>query len=788
MKIFSLDSIDYEALRRVGGKAKGLFELSQCGLNIAPGYVITDIEGDLCIQAAADYYDESSLELVAVRSSASAEDGVNFSSAGQYETVLNVNGKSEVKKAIKRCIASLQSDTAKSYSRYFKEAKSHEMNVVVQQMVNADVSGVCFTQHDGDDGYIHIEAVRGLGESLVSGHKKANNYIVQKGAISTEGDDLLSAELVLKIAQEAVSASDKLCVSLDMEWAISSGTLYWLQARPITVTETIDAFELDSDYIPDDNVLTTCNVGEMMPGAVTPLTLSTSMASIDFGIRKMIKAAGAAKDYKELPPGAGIANVGNTMFINLTSAERIVDYTLGGDRDGVALSICGRILKGIPQKPTPKVSKLKKINNTRKYFSMLMSKTRACKKLRKLADKFWIDHCYSSYDQYKEIDSKLEVMDQAFWLHYIASAHSGAMNSALFFILLKEGKEPDEINKTIAGILEDIEGIESVDILRSLRGVAKALLKENPKAKSYSAEQLAEYLKVCEGDSAYTLEHFMKRHGHRAIREAEMRSKSWHMDEIALCSFLKSIIESGTRETHKSKMADKNIQALLEGRKGALKHVIKYLVGQARRGVVNREYTKSKSIKVLDSFKTAYWHLGYLMEKEDVLPNKDLVFFLKHDELGELILGKASLVKKAAARRRLLDEQMQYKYDEINVGRPRPKEEIYSADGADLLIGSSISRGKATGRARVVKCVEDANKLKKGEIMVAAFTDIGWSPYYSMIGALVTEVGSALSHGAVVAREYALPLVANIEYATKRIKTGDMISVDGTTGKVAILG
>jgi len=72
--------------------------------------------------------------------------------------------------------------------------------------------------------------------------------------------------------------------------------------------------------------------------------------------------------------------------------------------------------------------------------------------------------------------------------------------------------------------------------------------------------------------------------------------------------------------------------------------------------------------------------------------------------------------------------------------------------------------------------------------MVAAFTDIGWSPYYSMIGALVTEVGSALSHGAVVAREYALPLVANIPFATQRIKTGDTLSVDGTTGEVAIIG
>jgi pyruvate,water dikinase len=108
--------------------------------------------------------------------------------------------------------------------------------------------------------------------------------------------------------------------------------------------------------------------------------------------------------------------------------------------------------------------------------------------------------------------------------------------------------------------------------------------------------------------------------------------------------------------------------------------------------------------------------------------------------------------------------------------------------GGKVLSGSTISRGKATGKARVVKSVEEANMLQKGEIMVAKFTDIGWSPYYCMLGALVTEVGSALSHGAVVAREYALPLIANVPFATEVIKTGDVISVDGNTGQISILG
>ncbi len=788
MRIYNLDSIGADSLDIAGGKAKGLFELFRCGLNAVPGFVAIDIDGEINIQEAADHYEKSGMGRVAVRSSATAEDGADFSSAGQYLTVLGVEGKQQVKKAIKQCIGSLSGETANSYSSYFSDAKSEKMSVIVQQMVDADVSGVCFTQHDGDDDFVHVEAVAGLGESLVSGQVQANTYIVQKGAQSAEGDELLTAQLVQRIACEAVKASEVLKMPLDLEWAAAAGELYWLQARPITVTETIDPFELDTINIPDDHVVTTCNVGEMMPGAVTPLTLSTSIYSIDYGMRKMFVTAGGAKSMDDVAPWSGLVSVGNTLFLDITSTQCIVDNTLGGNRDAAAVSICGRVLEDVPEQPVPRVNFLIKLVNTVKYFSMLMKTDRACKKLNRLAENFWIDQKSNSLNQYEEIDSKLPAMNEAFWIHYIPSAHSGAMNSAIFFMLTEEGLEPEEINRRLAGALEDIDGIESVDILRSLRRVAAELVEENPGAVDYSAQELAEYLKVCEDDSAYALEHFMKRHGHRAIREAELRSKSWHMDEIALCSYLKSIIASGTQEVKKIKPSGGNIEALLDGVSAKLQRILKVLVKQSRKGVVNREYSKSRCIKVVDRFKVAYWHLGSLMEKEALLPDSDLVFFLKHDELGQLVRGNKGLVKKAVARRRLLDEQMQLKFDEICVGRPIPIEENYSLkDGDNLLLGTSISRGKATGRARVIKSVEDANKLEKGEIMVAAFTDIGWSPYYSLIGALVTEVGSSLSHGAVVAREYALPLVSNIPYATKRIKTGDTISVDGTSGKVAII-
>lgn len=785
MNIYRLDNIDEEVLQTVGGKARGLYLLGKCGLKVPGGFVVSGAENDLDIQLAADYYEDNGFGTVAVRSSASAEDGTDYSSAGQYETYLNVSGKSSVKKAIQDCLDSLKSERAESYSGFFNGAKSVQMCVVVQEMIDSDVSGVCFTQSPNNQGLL-IEAVPGLGEGLVGGTLRASSYIVSKDR-EAEGDHLLSGGMLERIASDALSAKAFFGYELDMEWAVKGGVLYWLQARPLTVTETADAFELDADIAPD-SILTTCNVGEMLPGAVTPLSLSISVASIDYGMRKMIVKCGAAKRFSDIPKGSCVTNCGNHLFINMSALYAIGDSVIGATREGCEISLCGRSLDDIPKPPIPHKTKLTKMNNARKYFSILMGVKSACRKISALSESLDILQTNDAALQVQEITKKLKAIDEAFWLHYITSAFSGSMSSAIYLILIESGYSMDDAKAKIAGMLEDIDGIESVDILRSLRNIAKAVNEENPEAAGYSAEELAEYLKSCGKKTKEALDLFLQRHGHRAIREAEMRSKSWHMDEYSLCNYLKSVIMSGGEEQAKSRADEVNIDGLTGSQNGILKSLMRYIVKQARKGVVVREFTKSMSIKVLDKFKVAYRHLAELMEENGTLPDADLIFFLTHEEIIRLVNGENGLVKKALARRRILEEQKQFRFDEISVGRPVPRKiDLKDIAGGNVLSGSSISRGKATGKARVVKNVEEANKLEKGEIMVAAFTDIGWSPYYCMLGALVTEVGSALSHGAVVAREYSLPLVANIPYATEIIKTGDTISVDGDSGLVAII-
>jgi pyruvate,water dikinase len=110
------------------------------------------------------------------------------------------------------------------------------------------------------------------------------------------------------------------------------------------------------------------------------------------------------------------------------------------------------------------------------------------------------------------------------------------------------------------------------------------------------------------------------------------------------------------------------------------------------------------------------------------------------------------------------------------------------AESGDTMQGTPLSRGVAIGPARVVRTLAEATGMRPGEILVTPFTDVGWTPFFSRAAGLATEVGSVLSHGAVVAREYGLPAIAGLPGATRRFKTGDLLRLDGNTGELRRVG
>jgi pyruvate,water dikinase len=254
----------------VGGKAYGLSRLVGMGLKVPPAFVIREARQGTYPEGLREAWTAIGDHPVAVRSSARGEDGAEESFAGQYETVLNVEGFDALLDAINRCVSSVDSQRAREYQGPDRAAEA-VMNVVVQRMVNARAAGVVFTADpvSARRDLLIIDAVEGLGEALVSGEATPDHVALDSnGAVirqSQSGETpILSEDEVALIAREARRAEAHEGRPLDLEWAIdASGDLFWLQARPIT-TLPADLNEFDTPLPRADDVVTISNISEMM--------------------------------------------------------------------------------------------------------------------------------------------------------------------------------------------------------------------------------------------------------------------------------------------------------------------------------------------------------------------------------------------------------------------------------------------------------------------------------------------------------------------------------------------
>ena len=238
MKIIELK----EAKNNCGGKAYGLYRLIQAGINVPEGFVIEDsqsLSNENISELENRLKELDKNDKLAVRSSASDEDGNIKSFAGIFETVLNVkNDINDVTKSIKKVNDSANTDKTKNYSN-----NNFQMNVVVQKMINPKISGICFTNVIDFSGKrcVMFEYVQGIGETLVSGKSNSNRIIVKYNNdkldynhARLEGSliNFTGFEALCNLITKAINNYDK---NLDIEWCIDENNVaYLLQARPVT--------------------------------------------------------------------------------------------------------------------------------------------------------------------------------------------------------------------------------------------------------------------------------------------------------------------------------------------------------------------------------------------------------------------------------------------------------------------------------------------------------------------------------------------------------------------------
>jgi pyruvate,water dikinase len=784
-RIIPLQKITTEV---VGGKAEGLAKLIKLGLKVPAGFVIQHAQPGHMPAQLALFYQAIGGGKVAVRSSAIGEDSADASFAGQYETILNVEGESALVQAIEHCLRSIQSVHASAYKNTKADEVDVEMAVVVQSMVPATIAGVLFTVDPVSYSRqrIVIDAVQGLGEKLVSGAVTPDHYVFDRAGKLIEQDligaaALLSSEQLQRLLYDAFEAEAKIGFPLDMEWAIDAqGILHWLQARPIT-TLGADLNELDTPPLDEKHIYTRCNVSEALPGALCPLTHSVTGRGLEVGMQRLFI------DFGLLPHEHDkwyvMANFYGHMFMNLSAMAWTSQKTFGINADDLTLAVCGRLIPELNE-GFVKPSLFKRLPAMRCYFKTVFSGNKHRKRLAAQVNNFSLAPQRTALAQWQEIDQHLEEMFRAHHSHLVSSVDSGMMMPLLLRILAKGKPAMDKHHVQVAELLAGADNVESADIALGAAYIQQLLLKHihvKDRFIDVSAPESLAFLRSKDsGAAGYAFTQYLIRHGHRSISEMDLRMKEWACDPLPLVETLQNAVRGLLKHGAQQCVQPAHNHRLFDQQNW----IIKQLVKLARRTVQGRELSKSHLLVVKKVFKQAYRELAQMMVIAKLLPDADAMYFLTHQELGECIReGGTRWSERAVQRRRTMAEQQRLQFADVFRGKPVPLQPDVSALPADKIVrGKTVSRGCVTGRAKIALVVGEAGKLEAGDILIAPITDIAWTPYFSLIGGLATDIGSAVSHGAVVAREYGLPAIVKTDIGTTVFQDGDIVVLDADNG------
>ena len=795
----------------VGGKAFGLAQLHAMGLRVPAGFAILGADPGNLPSDLSNRYRELGGGPVAVRSSAQDEDGGDASFAGQYDTLLNVEGEENLARAVVQCLESLTSAQARAYRerRGGDAAEGGDMCVVVQRMIEPRAAGVLFTVDPVSHRRAHavVDAVPGLGEALVSGLEASDHYVLNRAgevvSASLVGERaILDPECLRVLRSEAIRAETQRGTPLDLEWAIdAAGEIWWLQARPIT-TLLPDLNELDTEMLDPSHVYTRCNIGEMFPGVCTPLSYSFTARGIDVGLQRMHMRVGVQD--APVPEFKFIAMSYGHLFLNLTSLSDASSQTIGGDSSSLTLSLCGRIITEpeiVMKAPPPWPRRLK---NLAGYFGYMFGQRHARRSLKELvALLHFAPKDATAGAMWRAIDDKFSAIFDAMDWHLVSSATSGIMAPILLGIVSRGVEPTPDHHSQVAALLAGAEGVESADIADGALRIQNAVFDQPGAAEQLSdldnRAALSWLLGMESGAAGREFRRFLDRHGHRAIKELELRQPEWREDPLPLIVALKVAVRARLRDRDSrvpegvrgsSQVLDRASNDLVPARGWLQSLLLRPLTRLAHRNVRSREETKSGLVAVTARFKQAYRELARRLVAEGLLPDEDAVFFLLHAELGVLVAGEGSELAQAAVdRRSVFGAQSALQFADVFVGEPVPiVPELPDDLEGHFVTGTSVSRGIVVGIARVVMTPAEAESLESGEILIAPITDVGWTPYFSMISGLVTDIGSAVSHGAVVAREFGLPAVVNTRFATQLFKSGDRIVLDANRGLVRLAG
>ncbi|KAG8180291.1 hypothetical protein JTE90_013544 [Oedothorax gibbosus] len=777
----------------------------------------------------------------AVRSSATGEDTSAMSAAGQMDTFLGVQGFKEVFLYVKKCWASQFGHIAVEYKRRYGQPLNCPMAVVIQEMVASQVSGVLFTCDPvtNNPATVTITANYGLGETVVSGSvepdtitlrrdehnhleydavlvgSKLEKLVMQEsgGTVSekipedSRGDSCLTIELALRLGNISLKIEEYYRSSRDIEWGILNNNVYILQSRPVTNAAAETDFEIkhemDAPVRCENEYFTVANVGEDMPGATSPLGINLVCRYIGNVLKREAIKKGAVDNFgSSYYYPTGLLAFYNHMMMTATDVMNRYGFDTPMSK-GFMISIFGRVLDDpdfmdFAQEKAPPGAHFAQpsIRQILQCYWDLYFLNWGTEKVKQKIFSYHLNFTKqrTSVDIFRALLNSCSDFDEALLKHFNSSESSSSWNMAMFKILsdVNEGNFDTDAYSDFARLLSISSQVESESVPQAMQEVAVQIGKDidAQQFKSMSDEEALKWLKETTSPAGQKFHQFITRHGYRCVKEFDVRSVTWEMNPKLLVKGLQTMVGSVKDIKHKESDDCNKIFTELNMPLGFISRLrLKFVLSMCRKAVQGREDLKPPLMKSIDHWRQGYWMLAKQMVAEGRIPEEDLLFFMLIDEIKELLETRSpTIIARALHRKKIFPTLDDYIFPEIMRGIPKPTNE--SAETADTyefvadltMKGIPVSQGVIKGYARVAISLEEASHIQKGEILITYSTDIGWSPYFSIISGLVTELGGIVSHGVVVSREYGLPCVVGLAGATKRFRTGDYVLLDGKKG------
>ena len=776
--------------------------------------VAADMPADVAAEIRAAYT-QLGESYVAVRSSGTAEDLEGASFAGLHDTYLDIKGADEVLDAVKRDWASLWTARAVGYrkSQGFTELPS--MAVVVQTMIPSEVAGVMFTGNPLNQAsdQILLNANWGLGEAVVQGITTPDQYIIEhktwrvlertlgskdvqiirdpetgRGTVHREVDHVrrqrftLTDERAVELAELGASIQDLYAgAPQDIEWAYTDGRFYLLQARPVTAVSFGRATPAGASpsprlatspvHVPGRQARwTTANVDEGLPGTVTPLTWSLYFPATETTMRDCWVDLGVMPEAQRPVPddvdarfisvayGHAIANV-DTMGqmaarVPGGSAARMEEQLFGavegGTSEPTGLRTIGRYPIIAVKLPCASWRAMKDLAPREREITAWWERTA-----------FALEHA-SLTDAVEALVEARARYESVLTVHMVLSmAAQGVMGQ-----------------------------VESLAARAGLRGLERELIKSDQGTAEFELVRDLWRLSRDEID----VDHFVRAHGYHGPQEGLVESIVWREDPAPVLELVKAYrIRAGGDDVDtvvaRRRAEHQDAIRRLESALGPLRSIpARALIRFGAHVPIWRETGRACMLRAVDVARAASRVVGRHLAAEGLLDDASDVRFLTIDELAAM--DRDSI--PALITQRSIDHQA---YDTMTLphvwhgvpdvqvgGREAPSNDAPIA----TLTGLGVSAGITEGTVRVMLNL-DTTDITEGTVMVCKATDPSWASLFPLARGVITDVGSALSHAAIVCRELGLPCVANTRTGTRDLRDGMRVRVNGTTGIVDVL-